>query len=108
MGCLAGRLGRSQMAYSGSNITRDSMCNALSGDVPRNVAALRASPLFGMAVNAFWAEATCLSTRAQCRLKLAGLEDRPLPDAQDMSSIRAAQATATPTQCVTRRRVHAF
>ena len=106
--CLAGRLGRAQTAYSGSNITRDSMYNAHSGDVPRNVAELRASPSFGLAVNAFLAEATCLSTRAQCRLKLAGLEDRPLPCLQDMASIRAAQATATPTQCVTRRRVHAF
>ena len=90
-----------QSAYTGNNITRESMYAALNGDVARNVAALRHSPAFAMAVNAFLGEANCLNTRARCRLELAGMEEITVPDQEELLRIRAAAAASTgPSECV--------
>ena len=78
-----------QNAYTGSNITRESMYAALNGDMLRNAAALRASKAFAAAVNAFLGEATCLTTRAKCRLEIAGIQDG-VPSIDGITKLREA------------------
>ena len=85
---VCGVLACEQTAYTGNNITRESMYAALNGDVPRNVTAFKASKAFSAAVNAFLGEAMCLSARARCRLQLADIAASGVPSLDDLVALR--------------------